>query len=47
MEELFSRSEYEKKIVNVHVNYYYGFSGDIAGGFYERKKIEEKKASSE
>jgi hypothetical protein len=38
--------ESEKKIVNVHVNYYYGFSGDIAGGFYDRKKIEEKKEAS-
>ena len=27
-----------EKIVDVHVSYYYGFSGEIGGGFYDRKE---------
>jgi hypothetical protein len=30
----------EQKIVDVHVSYYYGFSGEIGGGFYERTESE-------
>ena len=36
---IFPESE---KIVDVHVSYYYGFSGDIGGGFYDRKESGEK-----
>ena len=41
----FSRVREDEKIVDVHVNYYYGFSGEIGGGFYERKEPEERKQS--
>jgi len=27
----------DEKIVDVHVHYYYGFSGEIGGGFYDRE----------
>ena len=40
---IFPKSESEK-IVDVHVSYYYGFSGDIGGGFYDRKESGEKEA---
>ena len=40
---IFPESESEK-IVDVHVSYYYGFSGDIGGGFYDRKESGEKEA---
>ena len=36
---IFSEPE---KIIDVHVSYFYGFSGDMGGGFYDRKGLEEE-----